>query len=136
MKHIAKPRKCDKLKPFLLIVSSESKKGKTTLSKTLNNCNDFTYYCTDIFTVDEDLPITVVNKKVLRYGETAVHNIPEFEQLILQNQNIFIDYCYKVITEDITNTIIEGVLFTHDDFLKNFKDKFNNDFKIWVVRPN
>jgi hypothetical protein len=134
--HVPEPRKTKTLKPFLIIILGRSGVGKTTLAKTLTNCDDFVFYGTDEFTVDPNIPIEQMNKLLLRLGsDNARANIPKFESLVYKNQDVFIDYCYGKINETKGNVVIEGVWFNNEEFLKRFKDKFKSKYKIWVVLP-
>jgi len=135
MSHVPEPRNDGNLKPYLLIVNGPTKVGKTTLSKTMMGSGDFSYYCTDKFIIDPNIPIPSITKAVGRLNGRAILCIPEFESLVIKNQDTFIDYCYDVINGNKKNSVIEGVLFNHESFLKKFKDKFNGEFKIWVISP-
>ena len=129
--HIPGPRETKNLKPFLLIVSGLSGVGKSTLSKTLTETNSFIYYSTYQFTLDPNLPIEELNRKINK--KDAKHGILHLRNIVYKNQNIFIDHCYNEIIKHKTNTVIDGIYFTNNDFLKHFKFKFNNDYRIWLL---
>jgi AAA+ ATPase superfamily predicted ATPase len=95
-KHIPEPRKTKTLKPFLIIILGRSGVGKTTLAKTLTNCDDFVFYGPAEFPVDPNIPIEQMNKLLLRLGShDARANIPKFESLVYENQDVFIEISRK-----------------------------------------
>jgi RNase adaptor protein for sRNA GlmZ degradation len=136
MEHIPGPRKIETFLPILILISGKSGSGKSTISQYLNKCENIKYFSLDTFTIDPNVPIPSLNNEVKIMGDDAYLKIPILEKHIKENIDIFIQYCYdNTIKLKYDVYIFDGVYFNDLFFLNAFKNKFNKEYKIWVMSP-
>ncbi len=136
--HLVILRKCYDKKPTLMIIKGESMVGKTTLSSLLRGVPKSFYFSLDQVTLDKNLPIKEINDVVEKLGlDFSSRTIINFCNMVFKNKTIFIDYCFKFISNKTSQLFIfDGLYFTNDEFLNEFIKKFENKYYIWVVnRP-
>lgn len=134
--HKPGPRRIDKFKPIIILISGKSKSGKSTLSFYLNNLENSKYVSLDAFTVSGDLDIKDLKCELNKLGEKSYLNIHILERYIMEEKEYFINYCYdKISNLDNEIFIIDGIYFNNENFLKLFIEKFKNKYKLWISNP-
>lgn len=137
MIHIPGNRECKKVLPIVILIGGKSSSGKSTVSYYLNKADNVKYFSLDAFTLDPNIPIPSLKKKVEDLGENAYLKIPQLEKYVFDNMDIFIQYCYDVtLAHDSEIFIFDGVYFNNKTFLNLFSSKFKNSYKLWTMTPS
>jgi len=106
-------------KPKIIFLNGVTSSGKTSIAKTIQEIadDDFYHLSNDMF---HDLEAEIINKKHLNYGDLAEGDMHMAESIILMYHTV------KVLAEQGTNVIVDGMLFETDGFIKKY-NKSNYD---------
>jgi len=106
-------------KAKIIFLNGVTSSGKTSISKAIQEIadDDFYHLSNDMF---HDLEAEIINKKYLNYGDLVEGDIYMAESIIIMYHTV------KVLAEQGTNVIVDGMLFETNGFIKKY-NKTNYD---------